>query len=322
MACKSISIVLSILSIGTFPVLTAGCSGDNDNLDTASLAPGVTIPTQRPAVTPEPDYQVLFDELMAVTDDADGSYGIYVYELISGYSFGINEDVQFTAASTNKVPLLMMVYSELERGSISMDELLTYQYIDYEGGTGNLQFEAIGSSWTVRDLVYRMVKDSDNVAKNIFLRHFGIGNVQSFVDQLGVENVAILENLATPESMGSLLRGICENKVTSKPYSDEMLSLMIGTEFEDRIPRYLDGIPVAHKTGNWEGAVSDVGIVYLPGRPFIICIYSEGTSSDGEAEETIASISRIVYDFENRLLLRQLLEQFSLLNVLQSLYTD
>ena len=52
-------------------------------------------------------------------------------------------------------------------------------------------------------------------------------------------------------------------------------------------------MPVAHKTGNWEGATHDVGIVYGPHVTYVIAVLSDGTEEPGP----IARFSRRVYDY-------------------------
>jgi hypothetical protein len=59
---------------------------------------------------------------------------------------------------------------------------------------------------------------------------------------------------------------------------------------------------VAHKTGNWDDATHDVGIVYAPSGPYVIAVLSDLPYTS----EPIAELSRLVYEyFEWRSALKQ-----------------
>lgn len=237
------------------------------------------------------------EKIDSITAATTGTYGVYVVELDTGCGFGVKPDEWFPAASTTKVPILAKLYQEIEAGNVARDDILTYLAADYEEGTGTIQFSDLGSRWTVATLAEKMIKESDNVAKNMLRRELGAGEVETFIFGYGFA-YDFQANETTPRSMANMLKLIAENDVVSAPLSKEMLDLMTGTQFEGRLPLYLEGVRVAHKIGTWDDAVSDVGIVYQPERPFIICVYSKDTESLKEAEETIAQIAASVNEYE------------------------
>lgn len=72
---------------------------------------------------------------------------------------------------------------------------------------------------------------------------------------------------------------------------------MIETNFHDRLTVLLSkDVKVAHKTGNLIGVVHDVGIVFAK-RPYIIVVMSKDVVSDEAANNAIARISKMVYDY-------------------------
>lgn len=244
------------------------------------------------------DPERLKEELQAIIDGTSGTWGIYIHEPLTGRSIGINEDELFPGASTSKVPLLAKLYHDMEEGAVRRDAILAYQPGDYENGTGSIQFGPTGGQWRIDNLANKMAKESDNVAQNMLLRYIGLENVQAYAESLGMSNTDLRENLTTPRDMGTLFGLIHKNRIASAALSAEMLDLMTNTRFENRIPRYLVDVKVSHKIGQWEGAVSDVGIVFLEDQPFILCVYSRNTATKEEAEETIGRLARAVYDYE------------------------
>lgn len=242
--------------------------------------------------------QALINQINSLAAVAGGTYGVSVLELNSGNSFGVNQDQWFQAASTFKVPLLADVFQQIQDGKIDPGAVETYTPADYESGTGSIQYTDYGSQWTVAQLEQKMMNQSDNVAKNIFIRMLGLDQISDFITGNGsvfdVEN-----NRTTPASMTNMLMLIYENKVVSPQLTGQMFDLMTNTYKEDELPRFLSGVRVAHKNGAWGSSVSDVGIVFLPGKPYVISVYNDSNPEPDQAEATIGQISLAVYNFEN-----------------------
>ncbi len=244
------------------------------------------------------DRESLMLRLDRLLSGSGGLYGVYVLETDTGEGFGINEDIRFEGASTIKVPILMLLYSEIETGRVSESEVMTFTWSDYEGGSGSIQESGPGSSWTIAELAAKMMKESDNVAKNMLLRRLGYSAVESYARNLGAEGYSIYYNRFTPREMAMLLFGLEGGRVAGEERTQEMLSLMTGTTDEDRLPRYLaQETRVAHKIGTRDGSVSDVGIVWGAGAPFIICVYSTGGDME-DAEDVIGRVAWLTAEHE------------------------
>jgi beta-lactamase class A len=103
-------------------------------------------------------------------------------------------------------------------------------------------------------------------------------------------------NTTTPNDVLLVLRAISDPSHTSPELSAEMLEIMTGTSFEDRLPEPLpEGARVAHKIGSWETTFSDAGIVLPEGASgadegYYVVVFSEGVPEDA-ARETIRDVS-------------------------------
>jgi hypothetical protein len=97
-----------------------------------------------------------------------------------------------------------------------------------------------------------------------------------------------------------VLRAIADPSYTTPELSAEMLDLMTGTSFEDRLPQPLpEGARVAHKIGSYESTFSDAGVVFpegesSAGQEYYIVVFSEGTT-EVEARDTIQDVSLAAY---------------------------
>jgi beta-lactamase class A len=96
-----------------------------------------------------------------------------------------------------------------------------------------------------------------------------------------------------------LLEAIYEGAAVNDAASARMLELLKTESIDDRIPALLPpGTEVAHKTGNWEDATHDAGIVYAPQATYLIAVLTDYGYADGGAPP-IAALSRAVYEYYN-----------------------
>ena len=99
--------------------------------------------------------------------------------------------------------------------------------------------------------------------------------------------------------MGRLLELMERGTLVDKPSSDLMLQIMRGQLYRTRIPRYITGYHIPHKTGD-----------FLPlrrrrrrhprgaGRTIVICIFTGNHFGSGEAlENAIGLVAKDVADY-------------------------
>ena len=109
-----------------------------------------------------------------------------------------------------------------------------------------------------------------------------------------------MPNTTTPDDVLLVLRAISDPSHTSPDLSAEMLGIMTGTSFEDRLPEPLpEGTRVAHKIGSWETTFSDAGVVFPEGtggadQGYYVVVFSEG-ATEAAARETIHDVSSEAY---------------------------
>jgi|GEM_PF-546353 len=243
------------------------------------------------------DLSVLKSDIESYIKKFSGEYGIYYINLVDGSEFGINETTEYIAASTIKIPINLYLYKKIEAGSVNGDGLMTYLQSDYEGGTGKLQYEKVGSRYTVKELSRLSIEVSDNVATNILLRLLGRNNVKDYMRELGGTVVSDADNVSCPKDMALYMKRVYEFYQSNDSLGKELMNYFENTIFNDRIPKLLPkDVRVAHKIGNQVGAYHDVGVVFSD-EPYVISIMSRNVDDETEACEVIANISKKVYDF-------------------------
>jgi len=224
-----------------------------------------------------------------------GTYGVYFLDLTEGQRMGLNANKNFIAASTIKVPINLYLYSMYSKNKFSIDDTVTYMESDYEEGTGDIQSDDFGNTYSLRELSRLSIEVSDNVAINMLSRYLDYEKVVEYMERLVNHAIPRDENVTTPRDMTLYLKSLLD--LTQKhPKTHELLDFLLNTEYNDRIPLYLPPeVPIAHKIGNQTGAVHDAGIVFAQ-RPYILCLFSENVDEEA-APEVLAQISKMVYDY-------------------------
>jgi len=227
---------------------------------------------------------------------------VVVFDPYSGESASLNADRRFVAASLSKLYALLTLYRSASQGELSLDDEITMRRSDvWAEGTGVLYRYPVGYTMTLRECARFLIKESDNTAEIMLNRYLGEENIEAELERIGVHSTSYwMPNTTTPNDVLLVLKAIGDPSYTSPKLSAEMLGIMTGTSFEDRLPQPLPGeTRVAHKIGSYESTFSDAGIVFPEeesdiDQAYYVVVFSEGTT-EVEARQTIREISLAAY---------------------------
>ncbi len=232
-----------------------------------------------------------------------GTYGVYVTDIGTGSGFGVNECEVFHAASTVKLPIGLYLLNLVKEGRVGFNDRLVYLEDHFESGTGVLQNEPFGSSYTVNRLLKESIVVSDNVATNMLLGYLGRAKVKDFMRDLGGRVVDNFSNTTCPLDMANYMFEMLLFTANEPILGGILMDHLYNTVFNESIPASLPrGTQVAHKIGSWPptGTYNDVGFIEHPTRPYIISVFSKNVPSAAEAFGVIRYISRVVYDYQSK----------------------
>jgi beta-lactamase class A len=281
----------------------------------AQTAPAAAPPLQRLQATIE-----------TLTRSINAAWGIYVKSLETGEEVAVNADRQMETMSTIKIPLMIEVFEQAKAGKFRLTDKYTFVAADSQPGTGTIQRLDPGATMTVKDLVTMMIIVSDNTATEVLYRMVGGPEaVNARMDALGLKNTramsipsrwfAQLRSAASTEQfyrdgkfpfgwttareMGRLLELMERGTLVDKTSSDSMLQIMRAQLYRTRIPRYVTGYRIPHKTGDFLPYVGDdVGVLEAQGRTIVLSIFAGNHFGSGEAlENAIGLVSREVADY-------------------------
>jgi beta-lactamase class A len=156
-----------------------------------------------------------------------------------------------------------------------------------------------------------MIVTSSNLATNLLIDLVGLENIQDTMRRFGLHGIELrrgvedlraweqgINNRVTAHGLLGALRLLEEDRHFAPDLRAEMLWILHMQEFRSGIPAGLpDDARVAHKTGEISTMAHDAGIVYLPDRePYVLVVLTEWDKDVSGRKETIASISRVVYE--------------------------
>jgi beta-lactamase class A len=258
-----------------------------------------------------------------ITRSVNAQWGIYVKCIETGEEIMIDEDRQMDTMSVIKIPLMAEAFRQIGEGKFKLDDRVTLKEEDKRPGTGVMRSLDAGATFTIRDLLMLMTIMSDNTATDLlFAKVGGTGAVNRLMESQGFLSIratgpasrwfAALRaapsaeefhreaktpfGLASPHEIGKLLEMIATGKMIGKPASDEMLRMMRGQIYSSRLPKYITGFRVPHKTGDFLPYIgNDAGIFESPKRNVVVVVFTAKHFGAGSyLEDAIGRIGELV----------------------------
>ena len=229
----------------------------------------------------------------------NGSWSVYICDLAGGSEATIN-NIPMQAASLIKLFIMGAVYENYDS--------LSQQY----------------GADTLNSYLTPMITVSDNEAANSLVSCLGGGDsaagmqkVNSFCQAHGYTSTSMGrlllasnefgDNYTSAYDCGKFLKEIyqiCSGTAATSglSHADDMYALLKQQQRNNKIPAALpEGVSVAHKTGELSDVENDAGILYNTSgqNDLVLCFLSQNLSSAGDAQNTIARLSRSIYLYYN-----------------------
>ena len=289
-----------------------------------TLAAGAVLTGQQPPA--QSPLQRVQASIERTTRSVNATWGIYVKSLDTGEEIALGADRQMETMSTIKIPLMVEALEQIKAGKFALTDKYTFVQADSQPGTGTIQRLDPGAVMTIKDLITMMIIVSDNTATEVLYRMVGGPEaVNRRMDAMGLKNTRAMNvpsrwfpslrsaatteqfyregknpfGLSTPREMGRLLEMMEGGTLVDKSSSDLMLRIMRGQLYRTRIPRYVTGYTIPHKTGDFLPYVGDdVGMLEAPGRTIVISIFTGDHFGSGEVlENAIGLVAKEVADY-------------------------
>ena len=260
-------------------------------------------------------WQKLESSIQDVDQHLDGVMGVAIEDLATGDHFFLHEDEVFAQASSIKIAVLANFYLQAEQGKLKLTDLYTVQSSDLVPDSDIMNGLTPGvTRLTLRDLATMMVAVSDNSATNVLIDRLGMPNVNAMLGSLGLTHTRLRrkmmdlqaakegrENISTPREMMALLAAIYRGKVLNQDSAADFFKVL-STNKDSWIPRDLPAdLKIANKPGALEGVRNDSGVVFVEGRPYVICVMTAFLGNERDGEEAISKLSLETWRMFDRL---------------------
>lgn len=242
-----------------------------------------------------------------------GLVSLSIVNLGDGSTISINGDSNMPAASVIKIPVMVEVFRQATIGKFTLRRRVMVLDRDRDWGYGDLCDAPWGKQYTVWELLWRMITRSDNTATNMLVRLVGRRNVNRTMQDLGLAQTHLGDTIhsdgdirvlrTSANDMTKLLWAIADHRVVNERADDLMLEILAGQRHNTLLPQPLPkGLVVEHKTGTLHDTLNDVGIVELPGSPYVICVLTTHLGDLDYGESFIRRVSRLTFDAFERVL--------------------
>ncbi len=247
-----------------------------------------------------------------------GDVGIYVCDLKNKKEVAINADTIFPTASVIKIPILVGVFDQINKGKLQLDQQYTYRENQKYGGSGLMQFFKDSTTVDLKTLVALMISYSDNVT-SIWCQNLAGGgtHINQLMNDLGLNNTKVNSRTdgrddqwrkygwgqTTPREMALLLEKIRKGDVISPQMSDQMYRFLGNIFYNERalsqIPAHIKS---ASKTGSLDDVRNEVVLVNAPKREYVFSIFTKNNKdkswdNTNQAEELTRKLSKLLWDY-------------------------
>ena len=233
---------------------------------------------------------------------------VFVWDYDSGNYADINGEEIFPAASIIKIPVLIQLFKSIEAKQLSLyDSMELTDYYRAEG-SGNLQFKAENSTYTIDYLARIMITDSDNSATNMIISKLGsMTDINQGLRDWGIKQTQIKTwlpdmqgtNYTTAKDLARMLYNIENPKFLSDNSRTKIISYMSHVKNNRLIQAGLgSGASFIHKTGDIGKMLGDAGVVTTPnGKKYIVIIMANRPYNSPEGKDFIVKASEIIYNY-------------------------
>ena len=224
----------------------------------------------------------------------------------------LEPEARVVSASTIKVPILLCALEQVRRGERRLEEMLPVPPETILEDTE--VFERGVAAYSMWELLYWMIVESDNTATNTVIDALGYDAINSYAQEvLGLKDTlcrrkmldwAAIEagrnNYTSAADQGRMYSLLFHGRILDEALRETALDMLRRQRSTDLFLRYIpENVTVAHKTGGLDYVCHDAGIFYVPRRPFYLGIFTwDGPSPEGDKGQKmfLGRLTKAIYD--------------------------
>jgi len=259
-----------------------------------------------------------------ITEFGATSVGIY-FESPGHEIYTINSDEVFHAASTMKVPVMMEIFRQVEKGTLNLDQPVVIKNefasimdgspfsLTAEEDTDTEIYKMIGQTLTLRELVERMINQSSNLSTNIVIQMAGPQNVMALMKEIGANDMTVLRgvedikaydagknNTTSARALATCLKAILNSDLFSEASRKQMFDILL-SQHSKSIGKAIHAdekdLKVASKDGWITEIHHDAAIIQdATGKNTILVILTKGVKEEKRGEEFVETLAVDIWE--------------------------
>lgn len=301
----------AVLTSASLALSDVRASGARPQRPTSNPPAAIVIDTPSAAATPlsmpspaprQPHLDLLAQSISRIAAGAPGHVTVSLIELggPAPQSWSYSGSIAIAAASTYKLPALMVDAGLVANGTAANADQLCYQADDWEDGW--FSDYQIGACFSRAELANRAGHFSDNTAAHILVRDLGgAAALNAFATANGATSSSFfVKNTTTADDLARLWAAEARGQAGGASAQTWLYPLLTHTAHEQGIPA---GVPapatVVHKTGVLETVVNDAALVIGGANgAYVLAVMTDGAGGDA-GWALIRSISAAVWQYES-----------------------
>lgn len=239
----------------------------------------------------------LLNELNSTISSYTPGTSFIAVNLNDGMTIGYNIDQAYPSGSTIKVSYALYVYKLIDQNKASLDDKIAYQAKFYNKGTGLIKNSAYGTEYTIKELLYYMINESDNSAYLMLLDKYGWDGFNEMLDDLGAVELH-LGNISRWGKLSCRSSAIVWQEIyrfgKKEGAGAELFDLVVNAKY-NYFKEVIPDIPSASKSGFTETVVHDTGLILEGDNPYIIIILTNTNGDMGTAYNQVKMMFSKIY---------------------------
>lgn len=232
---------------------------------------------------------------------------VYYRNLLNNQWAGVNQNDKYHPGSIMKVVAMIGCYRTGEIDPSFMQKKLEYtQEMSQKTNTLALASPSslvIGESYPVKDLISKMIIESDNGAFNLLVSNLDYKILTSIMVDLNIDTPDKEEDYTiSPVAYSNFIRILYNSTYLNESDSEEALLMMSKADFKDGIVAGVPGnVVVAQKYGESVNAntnnhavnsieLNNCGIIYAPNTPYALCVMTKKSGATENDKKILASV--------------------------------
>ena len=232
---------------------------------------------------------------------------IYVWDYSTQNYVNINADEIFPAASIIKIPVLIEMFREIDKGKFSLYDTMVLEDYYRASGSGKLQYSQSGREHTMDYLAKIMIENSDNSSTNMIMAKMGgMPELNREMKKWGLKTTHVNNwlpdldgtNVTTAKEIAQMLYNIDQTNIVSVDAKKHMADYLSHVK-NNRLLKA--GLPskaiLLHKTGDIGYMLGDSGLVRTPsGKKYIVSILAKRPYNNQQGKKFIVEASKTIYN--------------------------